>query len=121
MCPFDQAHANHDLNKVLGFYDSSFVGTDERVKRMAFVELHKQLEQGFAVFRYMNPSTTVEDVQSQAGRMVVYWKTESHYEFNDQRGCRCWQPQIYKATGETTWERKGDQWKVVRSTTLRAD
>jgi hypothetical protein len=116
---YDQANASHDLNRVLGFYDSNFVSTDQRGKRVTFAEFRKQLEQGFAVLRRMNPSTVVQDVQLEAGRMVVYYKSEMRYELHSQRSG--WVPQIYKETGETTWERKGDQWKIVQSTTFRAD
>jgi hypothetical protein len=116
-----QANANQNLNQVLGFYDSSYVSTDVQGKRAGFAELRKEKEQGFAVFRHMNPSTIVEAAQLGAGRMVVYYKTETHYEFNDQRYCRCWAPQIYTATGEDTWERKGGEWKLVQSKVFRAD
>ena len=51
--------------------------------------------------------------------MVVSYKTETHYEFYDQRNG--WVPQIYRATGESTWERKGSEWKLVRETVFRAD
>ena len=52
--------------------------------------------------------------------MVVYYKSEEHYEVCNSRDGR-WQPRIFGATGETTWERKGDQWKMVRGKTLRAE
>ena len=115
-----QANANQNLNQVLGFYDSSYVGTDAQGKRSGFAELRKETEQGFAAFRHMNPRIIVEDAQLKAGRMVVQYKTETHYEFNDQRYCRCWQPHIYRATGEDTWEKKASEWKLVRSTSFSA-
>jgi ketosteroid isomerase-like protein len=116
---WDQAYANRDLNHLLGFYDSGYVSTDVRGKRLAFAEFRKELEHEFAVYKRMNPRTTVEDVQLKAGRMVVCYKNEMRFEFHDRR--LGWVPEVYKATGETTWERKGDQWKMIRSTTLRAD
>ena len=115
----DQANADRDLNRVLGFFDSSYVDTDWRGNRLGFAEFREQVEQNFPHYRRMSPSTTVEDVQLQAGRMVVSYKTESHFQFNVQRNG--WTPMISKATGETTWEKKGDQWKIIRRTTLRYD
>ena len=115
-----QAHANQNLNRVLGFYDPSYVGIDAQGKRSGFAELRKETEQGFAVFRHLNPSIIAEDVQLEAGRMVVYWKSDWRYEFYDKRYCGCWEPHIYNATGEDTWERKDGEWKVVRTTAVRS-
>jgi len=114
----DQSYANHDLNRVLGFYDSSFVDTDAQGKRVAFAVWQRQEEQIFPLFRNINPNTTVESVQLEAGRMVVYVKSEWHFEFHDQRDG--WVPKIFNGTAEDTWERKGGQWKLVRGHTLRA-
>jgi hypothetical protein len=69
--------------------------------------------------RNINPTTAVKDVQLDAGRMVVNWKFEAHYEYYHPRNG--WVPQIYKSTGESTWERKGGQWKLVAETTFRGD
>src|SRR5215475_3440775 len=68
----DQANANHDLNQVLGFFDSGYVLTNERGKREAFADVSKRWEREFHQLRHMNPTTTVEDVHLDAGRMVVY-------------------------------------------------
>jgi hypothetical protein len=114
----DQALANHDLNRELGFYDSSYVETDVQGKHMAFAEWRRQEEQYFPLFRNINPSTTVEDVQLEAGRMVVYVKSEWHFEYHDQR--YGWVPKIFNGTAEDTWERKGGQWKLVQTHNLRA-
>jgi len=51
--------------------------------------------------------------------MVVYAKSESHFEFHDKSSG--WVPMISKSSGESTWERKGDQWKIVRTTYLHYD
>jgi ketosteroid isomerase-like protein len=116
----DQANANQDLNRVLGFYDSSYVGTDAQGKRrQAFAEFRRQLEQNLPLFRRMNPSTTAEDVQLEAGRMVVNYKSEWHFEFLLKPNC--WVPEISNGSGSDTWEKKGGQWKLVRETVFRAD
>jgi len=115
----DQAYANHDMNQVLRLIDSSFVLTTERGKREAFADVRKQLEQDSPRFRNMNRSTTVQDVRLDAGRMVVHYKVESHFEFNTQT--YGWAPEIYKETGEGTWEKKGGEWKLVRVTVFHAD
>lgn len=115
----DQAYANHDLNQVLTFIDSSFVLTNERGKREAFTDVRKRLAQDFPQLKSMNQSTTVQDVQLEAGRMVVNYKVESHFEFKTQSFG--WAPEIHKETGEATWEKKGGEWKLVRETVFRAD
>jgi hypothetical protein len=115
----DQADADQDLNGVLGFYDSSYVGTDPHGKRVAFSELRKQLEQHYAKVRRMHPSTIVEDVHLGVDRMVVYTKTEAHYEFYDRR--LGWVPMIYNASGEATWASRGGHWRLVRGTTYHLD
>jgi hypothetical protein len=119
----DQSYANHDLNQVLGFFDSSYVLTDERGKRQTFVEFRKELEKTFSRVRKMNSGTVVDDVQSEAGRMVVHWKGEMRYEANYEADNvhYGWVPMISKESGEDTWERKGGQWKLVRQTIDRAD
>ena len=111
-----QAEVNRDLNRTLSFYDSSYVGTDVRGKRVAFAEFRRLLEQNFPLSRNVHKNTTVKDVQLQAGRMVVYWKTESNYQYFYQRN---WTPMISTGSGETTWENKGGQWKIVETTTFR--
>ena len=116
---FDQANANHDLYKVLGFYDSSVIGTDERGKREALAEMRKRLEEGLPHYRHIRATTVVQDVQLEAGRMVVYSKSEMHFEF--LRKHNCWVPEIFNGSGSETWERKGDQWKIVRWTSFRED
>ena len=115
----DQANAKHDLNQVLGFYDSSYVSTDQRGKREAYAEWRRGMEQAFPLFRHVNPKTTVKDVQLEAGRMVVYTKSEWHFELYDQRNG--WGPEIFIGKDEDTWEKKGGQWKLVRETSLHED
>jgi hypothetical protein len=116
----DQAFANHDLNQLLAFLDpSTLVAIDVRGKRSAFGEYRKQMEQWFAQARNINANTVVKDVQLEDGRMVVYLKSETRFEFHDQR--QGWVPQISTSSAEETWERKGGQWKVVLSKTLRGD
>jgi hypothetical protein len=116
---WDQAWANHDLDQVIDFIDSSFVNIDERGKHADFVEFRRQVARNLSLSRNLNQSTTVEHVRFEAGRMVVNWKFESHYEYYDQRNG--WLPTIYKSTGESTWEKKGGQWKLVEGTTFRRD
>lgn len=113
----NQAFANHDLNQMLSFFDSSFVSTDARGKRVEFTEFRKNWEQAFAKIRHMNPSTTVKDVQLEAGRMVVYSKTEMHYELRTPG--KGWVPQIIASSGEETWARRGGEWKLVRGRIFR--
>jgi len=55
----DQAYANQDVSQVLGFVDSSFVGTDDLGKRMTFEELRSKLEQWFAEVRRMKLENNV--------------------------------------------------------------
>jgi hypothetical protein len=116
---FDQSLANHDLNQILGFYDPSYVLTDERGNRATFAGVRKELEQDLPKLRRMNQKTTVEDARLEADRMVVNYKSEMHYELRDQRNG--WVPQISNSTGEQIWEKKGGHWKLVRSTTFRMD
>jgi hypothetical protein len=115
----DQSVANHDLKQMLGFYDSTYVFIDERGNRVAFAKFRKQLEEWFPRARNISQSTRVQDVKLEAGRMVVYVKSEMHDELQDQR--LGWAPQIVKVSGEDTWERKGGQWKLVLSKVLRTD
>ena len=115
----NQANADRDLNRVFGFYDSSFVSTDEQGKSESFAEMRKRWEQEFPLFRNMSQSTTVQDVQLEAGRMVVNYKMEMSYELRSQRDG--WIPYTYKETGEATWEKKAGQWKMVGATTFRAE
>lgn len=116
----DQANANQDLDRLLGFYDSSYVGTDAQGKRrQAFAEFRRQLEQNRPLFRRINPSTTVQDVQFEAGRMVVNYKSEWHFEFLLKPNC--WVPEISNGSGSDTWDRKGGQWKLVRETVFRGN
>jgi len=53
--------------------------------------------------------------------MVVHYESEMRYEFNDQRDGYGWVPEIYKPTGEETWERKFGKWKLVQSTISRIE
>jgi len=115
----NQSIANKDLSGQLGFYDSSFIKTDQRGKRTGFAEFRKQTEQALPNFRRIHPSTTVENVRLEGDRMVVTYKDEWYFEFHEQRDG--WVPEIYKGSGEDTWERKGGQWKMVASTTFRAE
>jgi hypothetical protein len=115
----NQSIANNDLSGQLGFYDSSFIKTDQRGHRTGFAEFRKQLEQALHNFRRVHPSTTVEDVRLEGDRMVVTYKDEWNFEFREQR--YGWVPEIYKGSGQDTWERKGGQWKIVASTTFRAE
>jgi hypothetical protein len=117
----DQAYANQNVNQVLGFYDSSYVKIDHLGKRMTFEELRKFTEWEFAFVRNMNLRTTVEGVQLEGGRMVVYYEREMHFEFNDQRNGDGWVSQTDKSTGEETWERKSGKWKLIRSTISSRD
>src|SRR5215472_1328813 len=88
----DQSWANHDLNHVFVFYDSSFVIIDKQGKSETLAEMRKGWEQAFPRFRNMKPSTTVQDVRFEADRMVVSYKHGSHYEYNYQNQSI---PQIY--------------------------
>jgi hypothetical protein len=115
----DQAGADRDVNRSFSFYDPSFVSSDQKGNRWTVAELRKQVEQNSAQYRYWKPRTTVEDAQLEAGRMVVYYKTEVHYQFHHQRAG--WMGMIYNESGETTWEKKGGQWKMVRNTVFRSD
>lgn len=115
----DQAIANNDLSRLLGFYDSSFISSDQRGNRLAYAEWRRKIEKALPLFRRIDPRTTAEDVQVEGNRMVVYYKSEWSFEFHDQR--YGWIPEISKETGEDTWERKGGQWKLVRETVFRVE
>lgn len=119
---WDQSYANHDLDQVLSFLDpSSYTLIDAKGKRLSFVQYRQSMLDLFTLskFRSLNTSTEVRDVQEQAGRLVVYYKNEFHYEYHDQR--QGWVPMIDTSTGLETWERKGSRWKVVMTRTLRDD
>ena len=62
----------------------------------------------------MKLKTTVENVQLEAGRMVVYTELEEKFEYHEDT-LGWWMPWTYKGSGELTWERKGGQWKLVRA------
>jgi hypothetical protein len=115
---WDQATASNDLSRMLGFVDSSYIDTDQRGNRAAYAEWRKKLEQALPLLRRVSAKTTVEDVQLEGNRMVVYTKSEMHFEFHEQS--YGWVPEIYEGSGEDTWERKSGQWKLVRGTTFRA-
>jgi ketosteroid isomerase-like protein len=116
----NQSWANHDLNQVMGFYDSSFVSTDEQGKSQAFREFRKEWEQSFQLIRKLNPSTTVQDVRLEAGLMIVSYKLEWHYELYNQSH-DVWVPMILQSNGQKTWEKKGKEWRIVRDRTFTED
>jgi ketosteroid isomerase-like protein len=115
----DQATNSQDLNKMLSFYDSTYVFIDQRGHRVGFAESRKQLEQWLSRTRNINSSTKIQDVKLQADRMVVSLQGELHDELHDER--LGWVPQIVKVSGEDTWERKGGQWKLVLSKVSHVD
>jgi hypothetical protein len=49
----------------------------------------------------------------------AFARREVHYEYHHRE--KEWVPQIFTLSDEDTWERKGDQWKLVRRVTYRAD
>jgi len=115
----DEAYANQDLNQVLGFVDLSIIITDERGKHRTPAEFRRQLERVFTGSRRMNPTTILQDVQLEADRMIVHYKGEMHFESHDPFGDCI--PMISEEAGEDTWQRRGDRWKLVRSTISRDD
>lgn len=115
----DQSWANHDVKQLLAFYDPSFTSVDVKGKRSSFADLRKQQTALFGnpQFRNFNRKTTLKDVQLQAGRMVVYYGNETHYQYHDQKAG--WESLINTTSAEATWQKTGDQWKLVMIHALR--
>ncbi|MBO0722706.1 MAG: hypothetical protein J2P41_17920, partial [Blastocatellia bacterium] len=106
----DQSWANHDVNQLLGFYDPSFTAVDTKGKRIGFAAFRKLETDLFdnAKLRNFNRKTTIKDVQLEAGRMVVYYGIEMHFQYQDQQVG--WESLIDTASSEATWQKMGDQW-----------
>jgi len=112
---------NHDVNQVLSFFDPSFTEIDEKGKHIGFADYRKQETDVFssAQFKNFNRKTTVKDVQLEAGRMVVYYEAQTHFQWQHPKyGWELW---INTLSAEATWQRRGDQWKLVISHVLRAN
>jgi len=101
----DQALANHDLNQILGFYDSTYVFIDERGNRVPFPELRKNLKKWFPRATNINQSTRVKDVKLEAGRMVVYTKVKC--TTNSTPSVLGWVPRIVKVIRRRHLGKKG--------------
>ena len=117
---YDQSWVNHDLNKMLSFIDPSYSATDESGKHMGFAEYRKQQTGLFhdATLRFVGRKTTIKDVQQpQPGRIVVYYESEVHIQH--QRPQVGWEPYIMTGSVEATWQKSGDQWKLVTNHILR--
>ncbi|MBO0862851.1 MAG: nuclear transport factor 2 family protein [Chloracidobacterium sp.] len=116
---YDQSWANHDLNQMLGFFDPTFIAVDTKGKRIGFEDFRKQQTDIFnnAKLRNFNKKTTIKDVQLQAGRMVIYYQVETHFQYKDQT--LGWESLIDTTSAESTWQRTRDRWKLVMIHALR--
>jgi len=118
----DQSWANHDLNKVLSFLDPSYTTIDATGKRISYAEFRKQTTDNFhdPALRIISMKTTVKDVQQpQPGRIVVYFDAETHIQhLRQQVG---WEPYTITGSAESTWQKMGDQWKLVANHVLRTN
>lgn len=115
----DQSFSNRNLDQLLSLCDPSFTLIDANGKHKAFADFRKQLADVFNNDKYRNfdRKTTIKDVQMQAGRMVVYVGTETHFQYRDQK--LGWEPAIDSMSTEATWQRKGGQWRLVLLHELR--
>lgn len=116
----DQSYSNHDVKKLLDFYDPSFTLIDEKDKHIDFAEYRKQVTIDFENEQLKNfyKKTSIKDARLQEGRLVVYFDSTTRFEFRDPR--YGWENWINLASTETTWKKTGDQWKMVNSHTLKA-
>lgn len=115
----DQTWANHDVKQLLAFLDSSFTEVDEKGNHSGFAEYSKNATDLFAnaKVKNFNSRTTIKDVQLQAGRMVVYYNSELHFQLQSSSG---WEPVIAINSAEDTWQKTGDKWKLVSNHVLRS-
>jgi hypothetical protein len=114
----DQALANSNIDGYLSFFDPDrYVFVDEKGKSMSFVEYVEMTRKNLGNARNIDETTKIKDVQSDNGRMVAYIEQVVRFEFNDPQGK--WVPMNATSTSEDTWEKKGAEWKLVSSKTLR--
>src|SRR6516165_567001 len=66
---------------MLGFFDSSYVLTDERSKRWSFAEYRIMTERNFRLMRNRNLSTEVRDVQLEGGAWSSTTRVKSTTRF----------------------------------------
>lgn len=118
---FDQTLANHDLNRLLSFFDPSCTSTDEKGKQMPFAEQRKQMTDTFnnAQIKNFNGLHRIKQVRLEGGHMIVDYESELHFQYQDQKAG--WEPVIQMTSGEETWQKKGDQWKLVAIHVLRSN
>lgn len=117
---YDQSWANHDLKQVLDYYDPSFTMVDAKGKRLGYADLRKQQTDTFynKQIRNFERKTTIKDVQLQAGRLVVYYAVEMRFQYQDQKSG--WETLLDTSTGEATWQKTGDRWRLLTGHVLRA-
>jgi hypothetical protein len=114
----DQALANTNIDGYLSFFDPDrYVFVDEKGKSMSFVEYVEMTRKNLGNARNIDETTKIKDVQTDNGRMVAYIEQVVRFEFNDPQGK--WIPMNATSTSEDTWEKKGVEWKLVSSKTLR--
>lgn len=118
---YDQAWANHDVNQLLDFYDSSFVYVDVKGERTDYATFRKKATEIFnsKQLRNFKRKTTIKDLQTQAGKMVIYYEEDSRYESVEKN--LGWAPLIVSGSGEATWQRTANRWKLVYVKELRQD
>jgi len=115
----DQSWINRDANQLLSLSDpASFVSIDEHGNRHTFAETRTGLEELFGKLRNVHADSAIKDAQMHGGRLVVYVKTETHFEYQGQNG---WAAEIQTWSGEGSWEQKGGQWKLVEGKTLKSE
>jgi ketosteroid isomerase-like protein len=116
----DQAWINRDANQLLTLYDpDSFVSIDEHGTRRTFAQVRGDFQEFFGHLRNVHANSVVKDAQLQAGRLVVYIKSETHFEFHAKDGKSA--AEIRNLSAEETWAQKGGQWKLVQAKTLKSE
>jgi hypothetical protein len=67
--------------------------------------------------RNIDQTTKIKDVQTENGQIVAFIEHVERFDFNDPK--LKWIPMNATSTSEETWEKKGAEWKLVLTKTLR--
>lgn len=108
----DQVWMNHDVNRLLSFFDQNTVWLTNG-GRTTLAQEAPNFRQAFSSLRNVRSSTVVTSAAVQNGNLIINFTGQRTYDFFVQQ--HGWIPNRDSIVGQDIWTMKGGQWKLVQN------